>query len=213
MNSGSGTKAAGMSGFKNKKASIKPSFNTSFTEDTVAKSDSIEEVADDKKNTTTTTTKIPKKKLAFDPDKVRSRLFQSTSSSKNKSKTKRTSQTPQITRSNSRNKALINRSNKNSAPRNWSAVKSKIDTGNQQRLTGKKAMMGDIKEDQQGIQGTQQKVTGIKRKLSWSVSDNNNGQNNNNNEPKMKEPAQKKRRMSHSVTSNTSNNNNIKRWQ
>merc|ERR1712157_527444 len=93
----------------NKKASLKPNFATSFTETSVSKSGSVGDDGLGKD-------KIPKKKLAFDPDKVKSRLFENTSSSQNKMRNRKGSQTPMV-RSNNRNKVKVR-----SGVRNWTAV-------------------------------------------------------------------------------------------
>eukprot|EP00483_Globobulimina_turgida_P000244 UN00244 len=71
---------------------------------------------------------IAKKDLAFDPDKVKSKLFENTSSSINKMKKMRGSQTPQIIRSNYRNSKNSSVNKSRTKNKNWSAIKSKVDS-------------------------------------------------------------------------------------
>merc|ERR1719445_1133388 len=77
--------------------------------------------------------KVPRLKLAYDPNKIKSRLFESTSAMKGKMKVKsaRGSATPQV-KSNSKNiKKTMGRGSATPQARrvDYSAVKSKLDTG------------------------------------------------------------------------------------
>merc|ERR1712048_1201610 len=140
------------------------------------------------------TKKVKKKKknLAFDPNKVTSRLFQSTSSSNNKmrkvedKKLKKRAETPQVRGSAAKNKKLVKR--------NWTSVKSKIDTGRK----AMKQQTGDANEDRM-------KKGGVKRRLDWSARDGAEGKLGRS----ASQPPSKKRRMSAQPKSTT---NVLKRW-
>jgi len=170
-----------------KKASAKPSFDITFTENS-----SIPE----EKNCARSPAKakkVPKDKLAFNPDNVRSRLFESTSSSKSKKR----QMTPQVKTVKSGKKGSVIKSSLKTAvkKKDWSAVKSRIDTGRSSLSAGKDEANTVEK------QGTKRKA--IKRRLSWSAPKAASAQDNSS---KNGEPATKKRRISaHPATA--------RRWQ
>jgi len=139
--------------------------------------------------------KVPrlKLKLAFNPDKIKSRLFESTSCSAGKGNVKRGSATPQVmSRSKSKSgtkKKTVGRGSATpqvksmTAKRraNYSTVKSKLDTGRRANVTSKKT--GDEKKPATA------RRSGLKRRLSWKGGDNAG-------ELDSSEPVHKKRKMS-----------------
>eukprot|EP00485_Elphidium_margaritaceum_P018641 CAMPEP_0202726178 /NCGR_PEP_ID=MMETSP1385-20130828/184475_1 /ASSEMBLY_ACC=CAM_ASM_000861 /TAXON_ID=933848 /ORGANISM="Elphidium margaritaceum" /LENGTH=1418 /DNA_ID=CAMNT_0049392391 /DNA_START=59 /DNA_END=4317 /DNA_ORIENTATION=+ len=155
--------------------------------------------------------KVPRKKLAFDPTKVRSKLFDATKASNNKSipKNRRLSQTPQIESSVKSKKSIAH----TKMVRNWSAVKSKVDTG-RTKLKPKpleapteeatQIAREVVHEIETSVTSSITRVAGIKRKLTWAPSDSNHQSKDELNAAQ--EPQQKKRRMSQQPVSN-------KRWQ
>eukprot|EP01084_Bolivina_argentea_P037077 68531_1 len=158
---------------RNKKASVKPRFSAFGGGD----SDSISE------ERVVKVVRVPKNKLAFDPDKVKSRLFCATSASANKKKVvqQKRAQTPQV-RSGPKNKMMGDKFR--NLTKNWSEIKSKINTNN-----SKSDSASEKKKK------ANQSVSGIKRKLSWSVN--------------KRQPQQKKRRL----TDMSMNNSNTNKWQ
>jgi len=125
---------------RNKKASIKPSFDDSFcfTENTsLSTTDSVEStLSSSSTENNAKKQNVPKEKLAFDPSKIKSKLFESTSSSLNKKKIiKKGSKTPSIV-SRTRKKSMLSGKSGSTKKKNWSAVKSKIDTGRTKKKNG-----------------------------------------------------------------------------
>jgi len=168
---------------QNKKASIKPSFDDSFcfTENTsLSTTDSVEStLSSSSTENNAKKQNVPKEKLAFDPSKIKSKLFESTSSSLNKKKIiKKGSKTPSIV-SRTRKKSMLSGKSGSTKKKNWSAVKSKIDTGRT-----KKKM--EASEQDKSIK----KLSGTKRRLSFHHD------SSKKNDSKIPQPAQKKRRMS-----------------
>merc|ERR1712176_926457 len=156
------------SGMKTKRASSKPVFG--------AINESAESVSCDEdklKKNETKKLKKKKKNLAFDPNKVTSRLFQSTSSSNNKmrkvneKKIKKRAETPQV-------RSSVGKMKKMGKSKNWTNVKSKINTG-------RKAVKSD----------GENKNCGVKRRLDW-LKESDQEKNGRS----ASQPPSKKRRMS-----------------
>jgi len=151
---------------------------------------------DEKKEKVEKKAKVPRLKLAFDPNKIKSRLFESTSCSagKDKGKAKRGSATPQVK---SKSKSLGKSGTKkktvgrgSATPQvksmtarktDYSTVKSKLDTGRRANVTAKKT--GEDKKPATA------RRSGLKRRLSWKGGDNAG-------ELDSSEPVHKKRKMS-----------------
>merc|ERR1719334_1109288 len=139
--------------------------------------------------------KVPREKLAYDPDKIKSRLFESTSAMKGKVKAKsvRGSATPQVRSNSKTRKKTVGRGSatpqvrSTSASRrvdykaDYSAVKSKLDTG--RRVIGGNKKTGDA-------EASVARMSGLKRRLIWKANGSEAG------EADSSEPAQKKRKMS-----------------
>jgi len=181
----------------NKKASTKPSFGMALAEEGSIPEEKCSQ-------SPARNHKVADKDLAYNPKNVRSRLFAPTSSSKAKS-----SSTPQVKSAAVGGKAAALKSPalksvaksamRKSKKKDWSAVKSRVDTGRKKKLeaaespaTVKKVMTG------------RKKVCPVKRRLSWGGSKTASAQGSGGS--KDGEPATKKRRISaHPATA--------RRWQ
>merc|ERR1712228_281331 len=177
-----------MSAKNKKKASKLPVFG-SISES--AETDSVEE--EKKERSEIKKVIIAKKQLAFDPNKVTSRLFQSTSSSNNKmrkvnndKKIKKRAETPQV-------RSSLNKIRKTVKKQNWTNVKSKIDTGRK------------APRDNDNSEKLKSRNCGVKRRLEWLKDDKDKDKNTRS----VSQPPTKKRRMS-AQTKPTGNL--VKRW-
>merc|ERR1712228_1056983 len=194
------------------RASAKPSFDMTISENSSIPEEEVEDKTGSKDKSVSKgpsvgqspakSTKVSKQKLAFNPDKVKSRLFESTSSSK--SKKRKTVSTPSVTRKKpdaKRSPAVKRPQSAMRRPKDWSAVKSKINTGRTKKA-------GAAKDVAQKAASERKKVLPLKRRLSWSASKSAKESGSKNDGP-----ATKKRRISAHPATATKNQIKERKWQ